>query len=158
MRRILVWAMLFSAVISAASCSSADEIRKRALNYKNNEFGFSLRFNEKWESYRVFDAKEYTRSGQRVRVFYVCLPTRSRDWQFSRVESPYAVIFSIYVYDNRLWEKYNADDPESAKDEVVMGRSDKYVFVLGYPSGLPVDLYLYMKEIDSVARTFRVGD
>jgi hypothetical protein len=140
----------------AAGCASEAEIKARQLLYQNREFGFSINFPANWQSYRVFDSKEYLAADLRVRVLHVCLPTRSQDWQWSRVPSPYAAVFTIFVFNQDSWKLYSEKYAAAGAVDTILGRSDKYVFIMRYPSGLPVDLNQYMKEIALVASQFKL--
>jgi len=124
------------------------------LHYKNSEFGFEITFPENWQSYRVIDSKEYISADLKVRVFHVCLPTRSRDWQSRKVAAPYAVMFSIFVFTADSWKHYT--EKYAGTGDTVLGKNEKYIFMMRYSSGLPIDLYQFMKEIDKVIAKFRV--
>lgn len=148
--------VILSLILSAAACSSSGDMRRKMLHYVDREFGYSLTFPDSWSNYRVFKSKEFIERDIRVSVFFFCLPTRSRDWQPDTVESPYAVIFSIYIFTHESWGTYTARYGSNPGKDTILGKSDRYVFILRYPSGLPIDLYRYMKEIGKVTGTFTV--
>jgi len=127
------------------------------LHYVNSEFGFSITFPQSWENYRVFDSKEFVDTDLRVRVFYFCLPSKSRGWRSPLVDPPYAVMFSLYVFTGESWAVYASRYGDSPKGGRLLGKSDKNFFVLNYPSMLPPDLYQYMKGIDEVAKSFALA-
>ena len=148
--------LFLCSVMIAAGCASEADKKARQLFYQNSEFGFSIKFPANWQTYRVFDSKEYLAADLRVRVFHVCLPTRSPAWQAGRVPSPYAVVFTIFVFNHDSWKIYSEKYAVAGAGDTILGRSDKYVFIMRYPSGLPIDLNQYMKEIASVVLQFKL--
>lgn len=148
--------LIICGIFFTAGCASDSDIRARMLNYKNSEFGFEITFPENWQSYRVFESKEYISAETRLSVFHICLPTRSRDWQSQKVAAPYAVMFSIIVFTDESLKAYTEGRPGIVTADSVLGRTEKNIFIIRYPSGLPIDLYQFMKEIDRVIGKFRV--
>ena len=157
MRSIMFRLTLFLfGIFFTAGCASQDDIKAQMLHYKNSEFGFEITFPENWQSYRVIESKEYISADLKVRVFHVCLPTRSQDWQSGKVAAPYAVIFTIFVFNQDSWKLYTEKYAGANTGDVVLGRSEKYVFMMRYACGLPIDLNQFMKEIEKVTAKFRV--
>lgn len=143
-------------ILAAAGCASEADIRAQMLVYKNSEFGFVITFPENWQSYRVVDSKEYIAADLKVRVFHICLPTRSQEWQSGKVASPYAVMFTIYIFTPDSWKLYSEKYAAGGSGDTVLGKSEKYIFMMRYPAGLPIDLNQFMKEIDRVVAKFRI--
>ena len=143
-------------IVIASGCASEAEIKAQMRHYKNSEFGFEIIFPENWQNYRVYSSNEYIAADMKVRVCHVCLPTRSRDWQSVKVAAPYAVVFTVFIFTVDTWAIYTEKYAGKGAPDIVLGRSEKYIFVLKYPPGLPNDLYQYMKEISDVTSTFGV--
>lgn len=143
-------------ILFAAGCASEDDIKARQLHYRNSEFGFEITFPENWQSYRIIESKEYLAADLRVKVFHVCLPTRSQDWQSGKVPAPYAVMFTIFIFTQDSWNLYTGKYAGASTGDTVLGKTDKYIFVMRYASGLPIDLNQFMKEIVVVSAKFRL--
>lgn len=148
--------LILCCILSAAGCASEADIRAQMLNYKNSEFGFEIAFPENWQSYRVVDSREYIAADLKVRVFHVCLPTRSQEWQSGKVAAPYAVMFTIYIFTPDSWKLYTGKYAGGGVGDIALGKSEKYIFMMRYSSGLPIDLNQFMKEIDRVVAKFRI--
>jgi hypothetical protein len=155
------FSLLFPLIILCSlCCSSGDNKVLPQLDYINNEFGFTIRFPERWENYRIFESMEVFEPGLLIKVFYVSLPTRSRDWQPANVPANFAALFSIYAFTNPDWVRFSAYTTDKKEDSLSedseLARSDRYVFMIRYSQSLPVDLYLFMKDIKSVSDSFTV--
>ena len=156
MKRFLLFFIILSFLVSSAGCSSADDIKTKMLHSVNTEFVFSITFPENWSNYRVFEAREFIDKDLKVPICYICLPTRSKEWQPDSVESPYAAVFSVYIFTPELWGTYVARFGDNPGRDIILGKTDKSVFVLKYSNSVPRDLYQYMKEVEKVAATFSI--
>lgn len=156
MKRVILFPIIVSFLASSSGCSSADDIKKKMLHYVNTEFSFSITFPENWSSYKVFEAKEFIDKDLKVPICYICLPTRSREWQPDSVEAPYAAIFSVYIFTPELWGTYVARFGDNPARDIILGKTEKSVFVLKYSNSVPRDLYQYMKEVEKVTATFNI--
>ena len=129
------------------------------LNYVNTEYSFSLRFPEKWINYSPFAMDEIIDPDLKVDVVYFALPTRSREWQPVNVPAGYAAIFSVRIFTEEQWriflERYSTNTGEVNLFDRKIGESAGRIYMLRNSRSVPVDLYLYVKDIPLIAGSFR---
>lgn len=151
----IITALLFTA------CSSSDKNDElKRLNYVSSEHGFSLTFPLKWLQYRVFEKMDLIDPDTRVSSLYFTLPTRSRDWQPVYVPDRFARLFTVRIFPVRDWDRfysrYREKKAGAAGSDVILHRTAEKVYVLIYSNSIPIDLYIYMKDISSIAASFRM--
>ena len=142
------------------SCSGTDKNDEMAkLNYKNERYSFALTFPEKWKNYVVFEKQDIIAPGFIVDTLYFSLPTRSRNWQPLNVPDNFAALFKIRIFDAKIWGNYYSRYSDSNiffdKNSRVIFKGEKYVYLLSYSVSIPVDLYAYSRDIETIVSTFR---
>ncbi len=143
------------------SCAGNDEKEdlKLRLKYRNLKYMFTIQFPEKWISYMDFEKTEIIDPQLIIPVVYFTLPTRSREWQSLNIPAGYADLFYIRIFSNEQWklyeERYKGSDEFRLSDRYP-GKQKDFVYMIRFSSSIPVDLYIYMKEADSIADTFRM--
>lgn len=148
-------------LLLTASCAGGSKIedQKHRLKYKNSRYSFSLQFPEKWTYYMDFEEKEIIDTGMIIPVIYFALPTKSREWQPANVPTGYGELFYVRVFTRDQWkifeEKYKTEEKFPQNDKIFT-TGKRFVYMIKYPVSLPVDLYHYMKESESIAGTFRI--
>lgn len=153
--------LLLLIILSLHSCTGGDkkDDPKLRLKYINSKFRFSLQFPEKWISYMDFEKKEIIDPQIIIPVIYFALPTRSREWEPLNVPSGYADIFCVRIFTAAQWklykERYGKTDEFRISDKPA-GNSSRFIYIIRYSNSIPVDLYIHMKESDSIADTFRI--
>jgi len=160
MKLCTISAALSLALIFSCTGGKKDDPYAR-LNYLNAKYSFSLKFPEKWVNYSDFAMDEIIDPDLKVDVVYFALPTRSRDWQPVNLPSGYAALFLIRIFTTEQWtlfiKKYGEQKNEINNADKKIGEDKNTVYMLKYSTSIPVDLYLYMKEVKSVTETFRLN-
>jgi len=150
---------LFLAIILSACGEKKDEFRER-LNYYNSKYRFRITFPENWINYSSFEIDEIIDPELKVKTVFFALPTRSRDWQPVNLPDGYAALFSVRIFTPRQWssflEKYSGSSKEINNFDRKIGESKTAVFMLKNSTSLPVDLYLFMKDVAAITGTFRI--
>jgi hypothetical protein len=160
MKLKLYSASAFALLMLLLSCSGTDnndEIAK--LNYQNERYSFALTFPEKWGNYVVFEKQDLIAPGFMIDTFYFALPTRARNWQPLNVPDNFAAIFMIRIFTAEMWDSYYSRYRDSNiffdKNSKVIFNGERYVYLLIYSVSIPVDLYAYSRDVESIASTFR---
>lgn len=150
---------LFLAIILSACGEKKDEFRER-LNYYNSKYRFRITFPENWLNYSSFEIDEIIDPELKVKTVFFALPTRSRDWQPLNLPEGYAALFSIRIFTPQQWnlfiEKYSGNSKEINSADRKIGESKTAVFMIKNSNSLPVDLYLFMKDVAVITNTFRI--
>ena len=125
------------------------------LNYENRKYKFSLEFPEKWINYYDLEKNELLDPQMIIPVIYFALPTRSREWQSFNLPEGYAELFFIRVFTPSQWKQFQDRAGDRIKPTDVLIKSKKFIYMISYPTSIPVDLYLFMKDCDPIIRTFK---
>lgn len=143
-------------IILSLSCSGykKDDPRLR-LNYENHKYNFTIEFPEKWINYNDFEKKELLDPQMIIPVIYFALPTRSREWQSFNLPEGYAELFYVRIFTPSQWKQYRNRSGSSIKPSDVLIEGKKFIYMINYPTSIPVDLYLFMKDCDPIIRTFK---
>ena len=153
--------ILLPVMILLLSCTGKNEKDdpKLRLRYVNLKYMFTLQFPEKWISYMDFEKTEIIDPQLIIPAVYFALPTRSREWQPLNVPSGYADLFYVRIFTKSQWklyeERYRGTDEYRMSDKFP-GEEKDLVYMIRYSSSIPVDLYIYMKESDSITDTFKI--
>ena len=147
-------------IIFLLSCGEKkDEFRER-LNYYNSKYRFRITFPENWLNYSSFETDEIIDPDIKVKTVFFALPTRSRDWQPVNLPAGYAALFSIRIFTPQQWdrfiEKYNSNIKEINNADRKLGDNKTAVFMIKNSTSIPVDLYLFMKDVRNISDTFRI--
>lgn len=142
------------------SCSGTDKNDEMAkLNYKNERYSFALTFPEKWKNYVVFEKQDIVAPGFMVDTLYFALPTRARNWQPFNVPDNFASVFMVRIFTAEMWDNYYNRYRDSNiffdRNSKVIFKVESNVYLLVYSVSLPVDLYAYSKDVESIIATFR---
>ncbi len=151
-----------STFILLSGCSDVyikDEF-KASLNYYNRKYHFKINFPESWINYSTFEIDEIIDPDLKVKTICFALPTRSADWQPVNIPVGYATLFSVRIFTGQQWAlfimKYGEIKTEINSADRKIGQSQNSVYMIKNSTAIPVDLYLYMKDIASITETFRV--
>lgn len=141
------------------SCVGIDKDDGKAkLNYKNDRYSFALTFPENWKNYVVFEKQDIIAPGFLVDTLHFALPTRSRNWQSLNVPDNFAAVFTIRIFTPEVWDDfykiYRDNNIFFDRSDKVLFRSKEYVYLLKYGVSLPVDLYAFSRDIESIVPTF----
>ncbi len=147
-------------IIFLLSCGEKkDEFRER-LNYYNSKYRFRFTFPENWLNYSSFETDEIIDPDIKVKTVFFALPTRSRDWQPVNLPAGYAALFSIRIFTPQQWdrfiEKYSSNIKEINNADRKLGDNKTAVFMIKNSTSIPVDLYLFMKDVRNISDTFRI--
>ncbi|HOP29502.1 MAG TPA: hypothetical protein PKZ64_08025 [Spirochaetota bacterium] len=148
-----------STIILFLSCGEKkDEFRER-LNYYNSKYRFRITFPENWINYSSFEIDEIIDPELKVTTVFFALPTRSRDWQPINLPEGYGALFAIRIFTPQQWnrfiEKYSGSKEINNADRK-LGENKNSVFMIKNSTSIPVDLYLFMKDVRSITDTFRI--
>lgn len=150
----------FIILLLLPACGEKKEDFRERLNYYNSKYRFRITFPESWLNYATFEMNEIIDPELKIKTLYFALPTRSRDWQPVNLPSGYAALFSIRIFTTEQWilfiNKYGEQKNELNNADKKIGEDKNTVYMLKYSTSIPVDLYLYMKEVKGVAETFRL--
>jgi len=151
----------FSVIFILASCGEKkDEFRER-LNYYNSRYQFRITFPENWLNYSSFEIDEIIDPELKVKTVLFSLPTRSRDWQPLNLPDGYAALFSVRIFTPQQWsrftEKYSGNSKEINSFDRKIGENKSSVFMIKNSTSIPVDLYLFMKDVAGITDSFRVA-
>lgn len=141
------------------SCAGVDKNDGKAkINYKNDRYTFALILPATWKSYVVFEKQDIIAQGFMVDTLYFALPTRARNWQPFNVPDNFAAVFSIRIFTPENWDsfynKYRDDNVFISRSDKVLFRGKEYVYVLRYGVSLPVDLYAYSRDVESIVSSY----
>jgi hypothetical protein len=125
---------LAALLVNLIPCFSQDY----PLVYRNEEFGFEIRFSKAWQGVKVFKKLIFCEANFEAPTFYVMLPTKSSNWS-SDLEG-YAGIFAITAYTYKKWEKVQATEYEMY-EPIEYVRNNKYIFTYSHSHASPEDLY-----------------
>ncbi len=158
MKKILIIFAILT--LSITSCGRRQDDFKERLNYFNSRYMFRLTFPESWLNYSTFEIEEIIDPEIRVTTICFALPTRSREWQPVDTPNGYAALFYVRIFTQQQWnlfsERYGSNTNEvNSSDRKLAEKSDS-VFMIKNSTSVPVDLYLYVKDIPSITDTFRV--
>lgn len=157
--RIFIIISLFIAVTLSACAEKKDEFRER-LNYYNSKYRFRITFPENWINYSSFEIDEIIDPELKIKTVFFALPTRSRDWQPLNLPAGYAALFSVRIFTPQQWarfaEKYSGNRKEINSSDRKIGESNNAVFMIKNSTSLPVDLYLFMKDVSDITNSFRI--
>ena len=134
-----------------------DDPRLR-LSYQNLKYSFSMDFPEKWINYADFEKNELLDPQLIIPVIYFALPTRSKEWQSYNLPEGFAELFFVRIFSGSQWELYQEKFGSKIKVSDIIFEGKHFTYMINYPPSLPVDLYLFMKDCDSIIRTFKIQD
>jgi len=157
MKLLIKSVVLFCIFLSSCSGYQKDDPRLR-LNYKNPKYLFSLEFPEKWVNYADFEKSELLDPQLIIPVIYFALPTRSKEWRSYSLPEGYAELFYVRIFTSGQWKLYQKKFRDRIKISNEIFKGKKFTFMINYPPSLPVDLYLYMKDCESIIETFKIQD
>lgn len=156
-KKLFIFTML---IISITSCGSRQDEFKERLNYFNTKYMFRLTFPESWLNYSTFEIEEIIDPEIRVTTICFTLPTRSREWQPFDTPNGYAALFYIRIFTPDQWDmffsRYGTNLKEINSADRKIAEKEGAVFMIKNSTAVPVDLYLYVKDIPSITDTFRV--
>ncbi len=156
MKFLKITVMLFFSFFVSCSGYQNDDPRLR-LHYINMKYSFSMTFPEKWINYADFEKNELLDPQLIVPVIYFALPTRSKEWQSYNLPEGYAELFYVRIFTPAQWKLYQEKFANSIKISTMIFDGDRYTFMINYPPSLPVDLYLFMKDCESIIQTFKIN-
>ncbi len=122
------------------------------LIYKNEIYGFGLKFKPSWAGYKFFSV---TNPGSEVvATYYVALPTNDKNWDETSVgiEKGYASLFVMGIYTKSKWADISGSEILPAK----LGESDKYVYTYLPGQAHPTDRKTQYYEINEIIKSFEV--
>jgi len=158
-KKNIIYLSLLIPVLLFSCGEKKDEFRER-LNYYNSKYRFRITFPENWLNYSSFEIDEIIDPELKVKTVMFALPTRSRDWQPINIPAGYAALFSIRVFTPQQWnrfiEKYSGNTKEINNTDRKIGESKTAVFMIKNSTSIPVDLYLFMKDVRSITDTFMI--
>lgn len=129
------------------------------LNYQNKKEGFALTFPKSWMLYRTFDKSLLIDGNLDVKYVAFGLPSRSVNWHSNDAPAGLAVLFRIFIFPKSRWEYYKENYVNRERSfrltGRVLGERDGEVYFLGFSTDVPSDMFLYVKESEKVAETFR---
>ncbi len=148
-------------LILILSCTGKDRAndQKARLRYINKKYMFTLQFPERWGYYMDFEKKEIIDPQIVIPIVFFALPTKSREWQPLNVPAGYSELFYVRIFTHDQWklfqEKYKSGEDFPQNDRLFT-TGKNFVYMIRYPVSIPVDLYHYMKESESVTATFKI--
>lgn len=157
-RNTIITSLILASVLFACG-EKKDEFRER-LNYFNSSYLFRITFPDSWLNYSPFEIDEIIDPELKIKTVFFALPTRSRDWQPISLPSGYAALFAVRIFTPQQWiefnKKYSGNIREINSFDRKIGESKSAVFMIKKSTSIPVDLYMYFKDVASIADTFRV--
>lgn len=158
-KKNIIYLSLLIIIILLSCGEKKDEFRER-LNYYNSKYRFRITFPENWLNYSSFEIDEIIDPDLKVKTVFFALPTRSRDWQPMNLPAGYASLFSIRIFTPQQWDrfikKYSSNIKEINNADRKLGENKSTVFMIKNSTSIPVDLYLFMKDVRSISDTFRI--
>lgn len=154
---IMFTSLLF--IILLSSCGEKKEDFRARLNYYNSRYQFRITFPENWLNYSTFETDEIIDPDLMIKSIYFALPTRSGEWQPVTLPTGYAALFSVRIFTPQQWnifqERYSNNIREINNADRKIGEGRNTVFMIKNSTSIPVDLYLYMKDVAGITDTFR---
>lgn len=151
--------LLASLILLLACGEKKDDFRER-LNYFNSKYMFRITFPENWLNYSTFEIDEIIDPEIKVKTICFTLPTRSRDWQPVDTPNGFASLFYLRIFTKEQWtlfmERYGSSLKEINSVDRKIGESKDTVFMIKNATSIPVDLYLFMKDVNAITGTFRI--
>jgi len=93
-------------------CSKQFTSPKNPLIYSNSDYGFELTFPASWNTFKFFESDaEY--GAQKVASYVVGIRTSDSGWKESGVDSGYASLFALSIFEKSEWEKLNQKKGQS---------------------------------------------
>ena len=123
--------------------------------YRNEEYGFEVRYPGTIGVKLVFDSKNWCGTG--CMVLDLLLPTNDRTWHYS-VEG-YVPGASIVIFSRSGYEAYSFSDGSKPR---ILGENNQYIYTR-FPGGndYPDDTFEFFEEnpslVDGIFQTFKVG-
>ncbi len=152
--------IILTITLFTAGCAKTDrELLLEKLNYENRRFGFSMKFPETWSKYSVSDRHLLIDENLEIYGISFILPTRSRDWQPVDAPAKSAVLFRIYIFSGKEWEYYEKTyygRPEGFHlNGRIVGKKDGKVYFADFSRSVPIDLYIFVRDAETIVSTFR---
>ncbi|HOK03214.1 MAG TPA: hypothetical protein PLN03_10465 [Spirochaetota bacterium] len=145
------------------SCLSQGKVTEDGrIQYINRRYYFSIDLPSSWSNYSVFEYDEIVESDIKVKAIYFALPTRSRDWAGSVLPEGFAPLFYIRIFNVKSWELFERRNSSNRLElnyyNKKIGSYGDKVYMVKYINSLPVDLYLYARDIPQIISSFKAGD
>lgn len=160
MKKNLIIFTSFLFIIFLSSCGEKKEDFRARLNYYNRKYQFRITFPENWLNYSTFEIDEIIDPELKIKTIYFALPTRSREWQPVNLPAGYAALFSVRIFTQQQWnifqERYSSNIKEINSADRKIGENKRGVFMIKNSTSIPVDLYMFMKDVAPITGTFRV--